>query len=99
MIDSQEALEEALATLLRIDPALAPLREAVGPVAPRRRPPGFGGLCAIMIGQQVSTASAAAIWTRFAARFDPPTPAAILAATDDDLRACGFSANKIRAAK
>ena len=52
-----------------------------------------------MIGQQVSTASAAAIWTRFATQFDPPTPAAILAATDDDLRACGFSANKIRAAK
>ncbi|WP_188519779.1 DNA-3-methyladenine glycosylase family protein [Alsobacter metallidurans] len=99
MIRTEADLSAALSALVALDPSLAPLRAAVGTVAPRRRPPGFPGLCAIMIGQQVSTASAAAIWTRFSARFDPPTPAAILAATDDDLRACGFSANKIRAAK
>jgi DNA-3-methyladenine glycosylase II len=96
MIDTQDTLDAALDALVRIDPALAPLRAAVGPVAPRRRPAGFGGLCAIMIGQQVSTASAAAIWTRFATRFDPPTPGPILEAGDEDLRACGFSAAKIR---
>ena len=99
MIRTQDDLAAALAELAMLDPALAPLLAAVGPIAPRRRPPGFPGLCAIMIGQQVSTASAAAIWTRFSTRFDPPTPEAILAATDDDLRACGFSVNKIRAAK
>ncbi|PSC04965.1 Fe-S cluster assembly protein HesB [Alsobacter soli] len=99
MIRTEEELSAALDALVARDPALAPLRAAVGPVAPRRRPPGFPGLCAIMIGQQVSTASAAAIWTRFSSRFDPPTPEAILAASEEDLRACGFSAPKIRAAK
>jgi DNA-3-methyladenine glycosylase II len=96
MIDTPETLAAALDALVGADPALAPLRAAVGPVTPRRRPPGFGGLCAIVIGQQVSTASAAAIWTRFAARFDPPAPGPILQASDEDFRACGFSAAKIR---
>jgi len=41
-------------------------------------------------------ASAAAIWKRVRARFEPMEPATILAATEDDLRACGLSAPKIR---
>ena len=76
MIHTEEDLAAPPRGAGRLDPALAPLRAAMRPLAPRRRPPGFAGLCAIVIGQQVSTASAAAIWTRFAAALIPPTPAA-----------------------
>ena len=37
----------------------------------RQREPGFAGLAHIVCGQQVSTASAAAIWGRLSAAFDP----------------------------
>ena len=48
-----------------------------------------------IVGQQVSTASAAAIWTRLeAAGLTEPTP--ILVAGEDGLRACGLSRPKIR---
>jgi DNA-3-methyladenine glycosylase II len=37
----------------------------------RQREPGFAGLAAIVCGQQLSTASAGAIWARLIAAFDP----------------------------
>ena len=67
-----------------------------GRPALRKRQPGFEGLAMIIVSQQVSVASAAAIWKRVRARFEPMEPATILAATEDDLRACGLSAPKIR---
>ena len=96
MLDSDEALDDALAQLLRIDPALEPLRAVAGRPPLRKRQPGFEGLAMIVVSQQVSVASAAAIWKRVRARFEPMEPATILAATEDDLRACGLSAPKIR---
>ena len=40
----------------------------------RRRADGFAGLAATVVSQQLSTASAAAIWGRLAAAFDPFEP-------------------------
>lgn len=96
MIDCQAALDQALDALLQHDPSLQSLLAVSGRPAVRKRDPGFEGLCAIVTGQQVSTASAAAIWARVKARFDPLVPEAILAATDDDMRGCGLSSPKIR---
>lgn len=96
MIDCQEALDRALDALLRHDPSLQALLAVAGRPAVRKREPGFEGLCAIVTGQQVSTASAAAIWSRVKARFDPLAPAVILAASDDDMRGCGLSTPKIK---
>ena len=62
----------------------------------RRRPGGFGGLARIIVGQQLSIASAAAIWGRLEARIAPLRSEELIAATDADLRACGLSAPKIR---
>ena len=45
--------------------------EVTGMPALRQREPGFAGLAAIVCGQQLSTASAAAIWGRVSAAFDP----------------------------
>lgn len=71
------------------------VRSGVRPTL-RKRAEGFEGLAWIVVGQQVSTASAEAIWKRVRARFDPLTPAILLAASDEDLRGAGLSSPKIR---
>src|SRR4051812_23257897 len=93
---TKDALRTGLDALAAADPVMGRLIK--GGMVPdlRRRPAGFEGLAWIIVGQQVSTASAAAIWARTKGRFDPVTPEAILAAHDDDLRQAGLSAGKIR---
>ncbi len=70
--------------------------ETAGAPPLRKRDAGLAGLAWIVISQQVSTASANAIHARFMARFPTPDATGILACTDEDLRACGLSAPKIR---
>ena len=65
----------------------------------RRREPGFAGLAAIVCGQQLSTASAAAIWGRVSAAFDPFHHDAIRKARADRLGRLGLSAAKIKTLK
>jgi DNA-3-methyladenine glycosylase II len=67
-----------------------------GPLPLRLREPGFEGLARIVVSQQVSVASAAAIWGRFSTQFQPMQPAVILAASDDALRGAGLSRPKVR---
>jgi DNA-3-methyladenine glycosylase II len=67
-----------------------------GPLPLRLREPGFEGLARIVVSQQVSVASAAAIWARFSSQFQPMEPATILAADDDALRGAGLSRPKVR---
>jgi DNA-3-methyladenine glycosylase II len=96
LLDSEAALQAGLAALTARDPVIAGLvAEGAAPVL-RKRPAGFDGLVWIVVGQQVSTASAAAIWARVKSQFDPMTPKAVLDASDEDLRAPGLSAAKIR---
>lgn len=72
------------------------MRARAGRPPLRRRAPGFEGLAAIVVSQQVSVASARAIESRLLARFAPLDAAALAGASDDDLRACGLSAPKMR---
>lgn len=72
------------------------MRARAGRPPLRRRAPGFEGLCAIVVSQQVSVASARAIESRLLARFAPLDAAALAAAPEEDLRACGLSAPKMR---
>jgi DNA-3-methyladenine glycosylase II len=65
----------------------------------RRRAGGFAGLMAIVMSQQLSTASAAAIWGRLSAAFDPFDPAMVRRARSDKLKRIGLSAPKIRTLK
>jgi DNA-3-methyladenine glycosylase II len=65
----------------------------------RRREPGFVGLAHIVCGQQLSTASAAAIWARLSAAFDPFDAGAIRRARADRLGRLGLSAAKIKTLK
>ena len=98
-IHTEADLEAALAELTLAEPRFAALVEQAGRPPLRRRPGGFAGLAATIVSQQLSTASAAAIWGRLAAAFDPFEPAAILRARKDRLARLGLSAAKIRTLK
>ena len=58
---------EGLATLAALDPRLAAIEPAAGPLPWRVRQPGFPGLLRAICGQQNSNQAAAAIWRRLAA--------------------------------
>lgn len=98
-LHSQDDLQRGLAHLLAADPRLDSLATAAGAFELRRREAGFAGLCAIVMAQQLSTASAAAIWARFAAAFDPFHPDAVRRARSDKLARIGLSMPKIRTVK
>jgi DNA-3-methyladenine glycosylase II len=98
-IHTEADLEAALTALGKADPRFTALIAQAGPPPLRRRPDGFPGLAAIIVAQQLSTASANAIWGRLAAAFDPFEPAAILRARPARLARLGLSAPKIRALK
>ncbi|TFL18269.1 DNA-3-methyladenine glycosylase family protein [Jannaschia formosa] len=94
-IETADDLARGAAELARIDPRLAPALALCAPLPLRRKPDGFATLLEAIVGQQVSTASAAAICGRLrAAGLDAAAP--IRAATDEDLRACGLSRPKMR---
>ncbi len=61
--------------------------------------PGFCGLAKIVTGQQLSAASAAAIWKRVSTAVVPFQPSAVLAMPDAALAALGLSGAKIRTLK
>jgi DNA-3-methyladenine glycosylase II len=98
-IHTEADLDAALAALGKIDPRFVALVAAAGRPLLRRRTEGFAGLAAIVVGQQLSVASANAIWGRLAAAFDPFEPSAILRARPARLARFGLSAPKIRALK
>ena len=60
----------------------------------RRRPDGFAQLLSAIVSQQVSTASAAAIWQRME-QAGLTNEASVLAAGEDGLRGAGLSRQKI----
>ena len=95
-LHTQADLEAALARLILADPRLAPVADKAGSFALRRREAGFAGLCAIVCGQQLSTASAAAIRTRLFAAFDPFDHDMVRRARADKLKRLGLSAPKIK---
>jgi DNA-3-methyladenine glycosylase II len=99
IIHTQADLETALATLVAQDPRLVPVLEKSGTPGLRRREAGYAGLCAIVCGQQLSTASAAAIRDRLFAAFDPFHHDTVRLARADKLARLGLSKPKIRSIK
>lgn len=97
-IHGPTALAAATAALLALDPVrIGPLLAVTGPPPLRLREPGFAGLAMIVVGQQVSTASAEAIYNRLVAAVAPLTAAAFLATDEATLKAVGLSMPKVRA--
>jgi DNA-3-methyladenine glycosylase II len=95
-LDSAEALERHLGSLTGLDPRLADIAEKSGAFEIRRSPGGFEGLARIVTGQQVSTASADAIWSRFSVLPGALDPAGYLALTEEQVRGAGQSGGKYR---
>ena len=99
IIHTQAELETALAVLVAQDARFAPVLEKAGTPGLRRREGGYAGLCAIVCGQQLSTASAAAIRARLFAAFDPFHHDAVRRARADRLARLGLSKPKIKSIK
>ena len=98
-IRTEKDLDAALAALTQAEPRFGALMAQSGRPPLRRRPDGFAGLAATVVSQQLSTASASAIWGRLAAAFEPFAPATILRARPARLARLGLSSPKIRALK
>jgi DNA-3-methyladenine glycosylase II len=95
-LHNEDDLRAGLAQLVLADPRLVPVAEKAGAFALRRREAGFPGLCAIVCGQQLSTASAAAIRDRLFAAFQPFHHDTVRRARTDKLKRLGLSAPKIK---
>lgn len=95
-INTVSDIAEGLAALGRIEPRFVALASEAGEVPLRRAEPGFQGLCRAVVSQQVSVASARAIWSRISACYPALSHGDILHATEADLRGCGLSGPKIR---
>ncbi|KPF66916.1 hypothetical protein IP69_14095 [Bosea sp. AAP35] len=97
-IDNDTDLEEGMAALAARDPRWSMITARTGLPPLRRREGGFAGLAAIIVSQQLSVASARAVWARVELVFGTsPTPERILAASDDEMRLSGLSRPKQRA--
>lgn len=98
-IHTEADLDSAIARLIDADPRFASVLSSAGRPPLRRRPDGFAGLASIVVSQQLSTASAKAIWGRLTQAIDPLEPAALLRARPAKLARAGLSAPKIRTLK
>jgi DNA-3-methyladenine glycosylase II len=95
-IETEADLREGIRALRRKCPHLRRVHDRAGDPPLRRHPPGFEGLARIIVGQQLSIASAQAIWTRVAAAVRPMSAKAFLALSDDELRRAGLSRGKVK---
>lgn len=97
-IETQADVDAGTVWLIHREPRFGAVSDVTGPLPLRLRGDGFPAILSAIVGQQVSTASAAAIWARVEAA-GLTTAEAVNQAGEDDLRACGFSAPKIRYAR
>ena len=98
-LHTEDDLRAGLAQLILADPRLKPVAEKAGAFNLRRREAGYAGLCAIVCGQQLSTAAAATIRDRLFAAFDPFHHDTVRKARTDKLKRLGLSAAKIKSIK
>jgi DNA-3-methyladenine glycosylase II len=98
IIKGPDCVAEGAVWLAAHEPRFVPVLEQIGPLPLRLRPDGFAQLLSAIVSQQVSVASANAIWARMqAAKLTGPRK--IMWASDDDLREVGLSRQKIRYAR
>jgi DNA-3-methyladenine glycosylase II len=96
---------KARKALAAADPTMAALIERVGPIdiatrlqrrKEERPSDAYGSLLRAIVGQQLSTKAARTIYLRVVDLFGgtTPSPEQLLAADEEDLRACGLSGRK-----
>ena len=98
--DFAAKLRAAEAELAKTSPRMAELVRHGGPCSLAPDPDSFAVLTRSVVSQLISTAAAKAITARlYAACGGELTPERLLGLTDAELKACGFSAGKMRAAR
>lgn len=98
VITSPDCIAEGADWLASRDARMARALQQTGPLPLRLKPDGFAQLLSAIVSQQVSVASANAIWGRMEAA-DLDKPQSIVAASEEDMRAVGLSRQKIRYAR
>ena len=96
LIEADADLDEGIRRLRRKCPVIRRVHDATGLPPLRRRAGGFEGLARIVVGQQLSVASAAAIWGRTEAAVQPFAPLQLLSTPETVLRSAGLSVGKVR---
>ncbi len=81
--------------LVALEPRFGEALALTGPLPLRRNEGGFPALLDVIMGQQVSVASADAIWKRLEGA-GLTRAERVAVASEEDLRACGLSRQKIR---
>jgi DNA-3-methyladenine glycosylase II len=89
-------VNEGVAYLRDVCPYMRRAHDLAGDPPLRRERGGFEGLVQIVVGQQLSIASASAIWARLEAGLEPLSPDAILKSDDVQLASLGLSRPKIK---
>ncbi len=95
IILTDACVAEGASWLCLREPRFAVALQQTGPLPLRRRDDGFAALLDAIVSQQVSVASADAIWARLEGA-GLTDPAAMATATDEALRAVGLSRQKAR---
>ncbi len=95
IVTSDACVAEGAAWLAATDPDMARILPGLLPLPLRSKPRGFAELLSAIVSQQVSTASAAAIWGRVSDA-GMVTAQAVAAASEAELRALGLSRPKVR---
>lgn len=96
LIQTEDDIRDGIRSLRRRCEIIRKMHKAAGDPPLRRRPAGFEGLARIIVGQQLSVASAAAIWDRTIKLVQPFDAIVLLAHSDEALRGAGLSGPKIR---
>ena len=97
-IENEQTLNNALLELVKNDFDMARVVKCVEKVALRSREDGFQALLRAIVGQQLSVKAAAAIWGRLE-KADFVSEKNINLSTDEQLRECGLSRQKVNYAR
>lgn len=98
ILQGPDCLAEGALWLASRDPVMGQILAQTSPLPLRREPEGFETLLYAIVSQQVSLASARALWARLT-EADMTTPNAVATRDEEELRALGLSRQKARYAK
>jgi len=94
-LDSTSKIQEAISFLVEKDTVFKKLHQQYGSFYIPSRPPGFVTLCKLILEQQVSIDSAKACYVKIENLLGEVTPETVFNCSDEELKSCGVSRQKI----
>ncbi|WP_410498623.1 DNA-3-methyladenine glycosylase family protein [Chitinibacter sp. S2-10] len=95
MIERPDYWNQAITELAAVDAVMAQLIAQYPEISLRTRGDAFHTLARSIVGQQISVKAADSVWNRLAAFLGEVNSRAVLAASVEELRACGLSQRKV----